>query len=98
MNLKKLKLTMKREKNTQESTTATRQNDYAVEFLKKRGAVQKRQTYISAAHFAKLTKILAVVASDLSVPTFLDNLIDHHLDTHRDEINDLYRRETEKPL
>lgn len=72
--------------------------DYAAMFLKKREPVQKRQTYISSAHFAKITEILAVVASDLSVPTFLDNLLSNHLDQYRDEINALYADKIKTPL
>jgi hypothetical protein len=72
--------------------------DYASTFLRKREPVQKRQTYISAAHFTKITEILAVVASDVSVPVFLDNLIEHHLEQNRDEINALYSDKFKKPL
>ncbi len=72
--------------------------DYASAFLRKREPAQKRQTYISAAHFAKITEILAVVASDLTVPTFLDNLITDHLEKYRDEINALYSEKFKKPL
>lgn len=72
--------------------------DYASVFLRKREPAQKRQTYIGSAYFTKITEILAVVAGGLSVPTFLDNLLSEHLERYRDEIDELYRRETEKPL
>lgn len=72
--------------------------DYASVYLRKREPVQKRQTYISSALFTKITKILAVVASDLTVPTFLDNLIENHLEQYRDEINALYNNNFETPL
>jgi hypothetical protein len=72
--------------------------DYTSVFLKKREPAQKRQTYIGTAHFAKITEILAVVASDLSVPTFLDNLLSNHLEQYRDEINALYAGKIKTPL
>lgn len=76
----------------------TDDDDYASTFLRKREPAQKRQTYISAAHFAKITEILAVLASDVSVPTFLDNLLADHLEQHRDQINELYADKFKKPL
>jgi hypothetical protein len=72
--------------------------DYASAFLRKREPVQKRQTYVGAALFTKITEILAVVASDVSVPVFLDNLLEHHLEQYRDEINALYSDKFKKPL
>jgi hypothetical protein len=72
--------------------------DYSSAFLKKREPAQKRQTYIGATHFAKITEILAVVASDLSVPTFLDNILSDHLERYRDEINALYAEKFKTPL
>lgn len=72
--------------------------DYTATFLKKREPVQKRQTYISMALFAKLTDILAVIAPDTTVPTFLDNVLTHHLEQFRDEINELYTDKFKKPL
>ncbi len=72
--------------------------DYSSAFLRKREASPKRQTYIGAAHFAKITEILAVLSPEVSVPAFLDNLIEHHLEQHRDEINALYADKFKKPL
>ncbi len=72
--------------------------DYSSAFLRKREASPKRQTYIGAAHFAKITEILAVLSPEVSVPAFLDNLIEHHLEQHRDEINSLYADKFKKPL
>jgi hypothetical protein len=38
------------------------------------------------------------VASELTVPTFLDNLITDHLEKNRDEVNALYADKFKKPL
>lgn len=72
--------------------------DYAAQFLKKRESAQKRQTYINMSLFVKLTDILAVIAPDTTVPTFLDNVLTHHLEQFRDEINELYTEKFKKPL
>jgi hypothetical protein len=72
--------------------------DYGGIFLCTRVPVLKRPTYISAALFQKITEITAVIANDVTLPTFLDNVLEHHLETYRDEINDLYESKTKKPL
>jgi hypothetical protein len=72
--------------------------NYGGVFLAKRPAVPKRQTYISAALFTKISEIMAVVANDLTLPTFLDNVLEHHLETFKDEINELYDTKTKRPL
>jgi hypothetical protein len=73
--------------------------DYGGVFLTKRPPATKKQTYIGAALFIKITEIMAVIASDVTLPTFLDNVLDHHLETYRDEINELYENKTnKKPL
>lgn len=72
--------------------------NYKGVFLGKRAAVVKRQTYISAALFTKITEITAVIANNITLPTFLDNVLEHHLETYKDEINELYEIKTKKPL
>jgi hypothetical protein len=72
--------------------------DYGGTFLGKRPSATKKQTYISAALFTKITEIMAVIASDVTLPTFLDNVLEHHLATYRDEINELYESKTKRPL
>jgi archaellum biogenesis protein FlaJ (TadC family) len=39
---------------------------------------------------------LPVIARGVTVPNFLENLLRHHFDEHRDEINELYRNGTQK--
>jgi hypothetical protein len=72
--------------------------DYGGIFMSKRPPALKRPTYIGAALFQKITEIMAVIASDVTLPTFLDNVLEHHLETWRDEINELYESKTKKPL
>lgn len=73
--------------------------DYRGLFLTKRAAETKRQTYVSAALFNKITEIMAVIAYDVSLPNFLDNVLEHHLEAFKDEINELYEiKTTKKPL
>ena len=64
--------------------------DYQSLFLKKNGST-KRQTYVSAELYEKISKILGIIAKDISVPNFIDNVLENHLNEYRDEINDIYR-------
>lgn len=73
--------------------------DYSGLFLEsKQITLTKRQTYINAELMDKITDILAVIAKGVTMPTFLDNVLTHHLETYRDEINELYLNKTKTPL
>ncbi|MDR1503764.1 MAG: DUF3408 domain-containing protein [Prevotella sp.] len=68
--------------------------DYPSLFLKKNTGT-KRQTYVNADLYDKISKILSIVAKDISVPNFIDNVLENHLKEYRDEINDIYRNNTD---
>jgi hypothetical protein len=70
--------------------------EYADIFLKKLPAMPRKHTYISIAMYDDLSELLPVIARGVSIPNFLENLLKHHFDTHRDEINELYRDKTSK--
>lgn len=65
--------------------------DYGALFLKKNGGVVKRQTYVNSALYDKLSKILSIIARDISVPNYIDNVLENHLNEYKDEINNMYR-------
>lgn len=71
--------------------------DYSL-FLKKRDSSSKRQTYISGSLYSKLTEILAVISKEISVPTYIDNVLTDHLEQYKDDINELYEKKIKKPL
>ncbi|MPN02533.1 hypothetical protein SDC9_149749 [bioreactor metagenome] len=64
--------------------------DYTSLFLQK-NAGTKRQTYVSSDLYDKISKILGIIAKDISVPNFIDNVLENHLKEYRDEINEIYR-------
>ncbi len=64
--------------------------DYHSVFLKKDSGT-KKQTYISAALYDKVSKILSIIAKDISVPNFIDNVLENHLKEYKEEINEIYR-------
>lgn len=64
--------------------------DYHSVFLKKDSGT-KKQTYISASLYDKVSKILSIIAKDISVPNFIDNVLEDHLKEYKEEINEIYR-------
>jgi hypothetical protein len=68
--------------------------DYTSVFLKKDTGT-KKQTYINAALYDKISKILSIIAKDISVPNFIDNVLDNHLKEYKEEINDIYRNNSD---
>lgn len=84
------------EKETQQSKSRRKREpkDYKSVFLKKDTGT-KKQTYISAALYDKISKVLGIIAKDISVPNFIDNVIENHLKEYKDEINDMYRNNSD---
>ncbi len=84
------------ERETQQTKLKRRREpkDYHSLFLKKNGGT-KRQTYVSADLYDKIAKLLGIVAKDISVPNFIDNVLENHLKEYKDEINDMYRNNSD---
>jgi hypothetical protein len=72
--------------------------DYEPVFLQRKVGVPRRQTYISAALYEKVSRFLPVIANGLSVTAYLDNILMHHLEQYRDNINELYEKKSQKPF
>ena len=72
--------------------------DYEAAFLQRKAGVPRRQTYISARLYEKINSFLPVIATGLSITGYLDNILTQHLEQHRDEINELYERKSQKPF
>jgi hypothetical protein len=72
--------------------------DYEAVFLQRKAGVPRRQTYISAHLYEKINSFLPVIANGLSITAYLDNILTHHLEQYRDDINELYERKSQKPF
>ncbi|GHU57539.1 transposase [Bacteroidia bacterium] len=72
--------------------------DYEPLFLQRKAGVPRRQTYISAALYEKINSFLPVIANGLSITAYLDNILTHHLDLYREDINELYEKKSQKPF
>jgi hypothetical protein len=72
--------------------------DYEPVFLQRKAGVPRRQTYISSCLYEKINSFLPVIANGLSITAYLDNILTHHLEQYRDDINELYERKSQKPF
>lgn len=64
--------------------------------IRQQKAVQRKQTYINNDLYAKLIRTLPMLDRGISIPDFWDNVLEHHLDTHKNEIMELFHEETQK--
>jgi hypothetical protein len=72
--------------------------DYENVFLARKASVRRRQTYISTHLYEKIGSFLPVIAGGLSITAYLDNIVCHHLEQYRDDINELYEKKSQKPF
>jgi hypothetical protein len=71
---------------------------YRDRFLVHYGAPCRRTTAIDTNLHRRIRKFLSATAPDISLVSYINNILAHHLEQFSDEIDELYRRETEKPL
>ncbi|NEW81784.1 MAG: DUF3408 domain-containing protein [Mariniphaga sp.] len=68
--------------------------DYKEAFLQKKEIKTRQCVYISQQVHDVISKIVRVIADkEISVGGYIDSVLLKHLDEHRDEINDLYRKQ-----
>jgi len=68
--------------------------DYSSTFLQKNEIKTRQCVYISQRIHATISEIVKVIADkDVSVGGYIDNVLLQHLETHREEINELYKKD-----
>ncbi|MDR0796453.1 MAG: DUF3408 domain-containing protein [Tannerella sp.] len=73
--------------------------DYETLFLERRASVARRQTYINAELYEKINSFLTVIAGQpFTVTSYVNNILAHHLELYRDDINELHERKSKKPF
>ena len=73
--------------------------DYETVFLERKVSLFRRQTYISAELYEKISRFLPVIAGiGFGITPYINNILAHHLELYKDEINELYERKSQKPL
>jgi len=81
------------------SKVKTKQNndnaiDYGSQFLKRHDLKSRQSVYVSKRVHSTISEIVRCIASgDVTVGGYIDSVLLQHLETHRDEINELYKRE-----
>lgn len=67
-------------------------------FLRRKEAEHRKQTYISYEIYSKLSRILPLLGEGMTVSAVLDNVLTHHPETYRDEMEELFRDKAERML
>ena len=73
--------------------------DYESIFLERKAGTARQQTYIGAELYGTITGFLNVIAGHgFSVTAYVNNILAHHLEIYKDDINELYDKKIKKPL
>ncbi|GHU84602.1 hypothetical protein FACS189415_8050 [Bacteroidia bacterium] len=67
-------------------------------FLESRSYSTKRQTYVDVELCEAVKRFLPVIAPDLSITGYINNVLSMHFRQYRDEINELYKNNFNDPL
>lgn len=67
---------------------------YRADYLSRREYVHRKQTYISYETYRRLARILPLLSEGMTVPAFLDNVLNRHLDEHGDVLDEMVRTGT----
>jgi type IV secretory pathway VirB10-like protein len=71
--------------------------DYSDKFLQRNELKARSCVYISQKVHATIAKIVKMISEkDVTVGGYIDNILMEHLETHRDEITELYQRQLKK--
>lgn len=87
-----------RKANRTVSNIVERADKYEAAFLDRKESVHRKQTYISYETYRRLARILPLLSERMTVPAFLDNVLDRHLEQYEEELGELVRRNTQNSL
>ncbi|MFQ9020698.1 MAG: DUF3408 domain-containing protein [Parabacteroides merdae] len=71
------------------TSLAERMKTYRADYLSRREYVHRKQTYISYETYRRLARILPLLSEGMTVPAFLDNVLNRHLDEHGDVLDEM---------
>jgi len=78
----------------EESVLSEKTREYRELFLSRKNSVHRKQTYICYETYRRLARILPLLSEGMTVPAFLDNVLDHHLAQYEDELDEMVRQGT----
>ena len=81
------KVAIKPKKRKEESS------DYRKMFLTEGTVLHRQQTYISQDTHNAIRRFLSVVAPNINISRYIDNIVNAHLEQYRDEIDNLFTNE-----
>lgn len=67
---------------------------YRANYLNRKESVHRKQTYISYETYRRLARILPLLSEGMTVPAFLDNVLNHHLEQNQEELDEMVRSGT----
>lgn len=74
-------------------------DEYRERFLSERLTGTRRQTYIHDSLYRVISGVLPVIAPEMSVPTFVNNVLSDHLKQYEETINGIYNEQAiKKPV
>lgn len=73
-------------------------NDYRTLYLSSGNVTHRQQTYISQSNYQFLKRFLPVVAPEVSISRYVDNILSLHLEQYKEEIDRIYNNEITNPL
>lgn len=71
---------------------------YRERFLVQTPASYRCQTYIDRNVYERIKRFLSVIAGDISISSYIGNILNDHLEHHWSQISELYDNEISKPL
>lgn len=74
------------------------QNEFHRLYLVKKLSCERSQCYISREVYEKISRFVPVIAPNLSITNYIDSVLRHHLNSHKELINDLYRQNLKMPF
>lgn len=90
---------MEEVKQSLQQTTSKEQENYKSVFLKKRSLYNRQSVYISGEIQKRIMQIVGVITNkQVSIGSFIDNVLEEHLSTHNDVLSALYREEMQKGI
>ena len=88
---------MKTDNQTTSAIPEKESEKYSSMFLKRNEIKSRQCVYISQRIHATISEIVRVISDkDVTVGGYIDSIIPEHLESHKDEINELYKNELSK--
>ena len=102
---RKISLTLRRKErsrsNRSQSGTDEKKesgSDYRELFLVNTPSPNRSQTYINRDIYERIKRFLPLIAPEVSIASYISNILGDHIERHWEEINEMYSRELSKPL